>query len=65
LAALPPANLSASKNIVLLIVDGLGYEYLLNEGRGSVFCEYLTGQMTSVFPIGHIAFLSALRQSTL
>jgi len=50
LAALPPTEISASKNIVLLIVDGLGYEYLLNKGRGSVFCEYLQDRMTSVFP---------------
>ena len=50
LAVLPPTDLSGSKNIVLLIVDGLGYEYLLNEGRGSVFCEHLQDRMTSVFP---------------
>ncbi len=50
LADLPPAALSPSKNIVLLIIDGLGYDYLLNQGRGSVFGEHLQGRMTSVFP---------------
>jgi hypothetical protein len=50
LAALAPTDLSDSQNIVLLIVDGLGYEYLLNQGRDSVFCEHLQDRMTSVFP---------------
>jgi len=50
LAVLPPKDLSGSKNIVLLIVDGLGYEYLRNQGRDSVFCEHLQDRMTSVFP---------------
>ena len=50
LAALPPTDLSDSQNVVLLVVDGLGYEYLLNQGRDSIFCEYLQDRMTSVFP---------------
>ncbi len=36
-----------SKNIVLIVVDGLGYEYL--KKKKSVFNENLAGSMTSVF----------------
>jgi len=36
-----------SKNIVLIVVDGLGFEYL--EKKKSVFNENLVGSMTSVF----------------
>ncbi|MBN1220216.1 MAG: alkaline phosphatase family protein [Anaerolineae bacterium] len=50
LADLPPTELSASKNIVLLVLDGLGYEYLVRNGQHTVFHKYLRGKMTSVFP---------------
>lgn len=37
------------KNVVLIVVDGLGYEYLKEKGRGSFMNENLKGKMTSVF----------------
>lgn len=37
-------------NIVLLVIDGLGYEYLLKSGQGSSLHTHLRSQMTSVFP---------------
>lgn len=42
--------LRQSKNVILLIIDGLGYDYLKQYGSGSVLHEHLTGHMTSVFP---------------
>lgn len=40
----------SDKNVVLLVVDGLGYEYLKKYGKGSFLYENLKGEMTSVFP---------------
>ena len=48
LTALPPANLSSARHLVLLVVDGLGLEYLL--GRDSALRRHLQGHLTSVFP---------------
>lgn len=49
LKILPGGELS-SKNIVLLMLDGLGYEWLRKHGKGSTLMEHLKGKMTSVFP---------------
>ena len=48
LTALPPADLSSARHLVLLVVDGLGLEYLL--GRDGALRRHLRGQLTSVFP---------------
>ena len=50
LQTLTSAELSASRNIVLLVIDGLGYEYLMKHGQDSILHEHLRGKMTSVFP---------------
>ena len=50
LRILRPSELSKSKNIVLFVIDGLGYEYIKEHGKGSVFADYMRGHMTSVFP---------------
>ena len=50
LPALPPDEVAASKNVVLLVLDGLGYEYLLKNGQNTVLTDHLRGSMTSVFP---------------
>ena len=50
LQALPSEQLLDSQNIILLVIDGLGYEYLNQYGAGSVFHQHLAGRMTSVFP---------------
>lgn len=39
-----------NKNIVLLIIDGLGYEFLKKYGKGTIFEKNLERSMTSVFP---------------
>lgn len=64
LPSLPPSALSKIKNIVLLIVDGLGYEYLAVRGQNTIFHQYLKDKLTSVFPsttaAGITTFLSGL-----
>ncbi|MHA2262930.1 MAG: alkaline phosphatase family protein [Candidatus Thorarchaeota archaeon] len=43
-------NLRDSDNIVLLLLDGLGYNYLVENGSGTFLKGKLKGSMTSVFP---------------
>lgn len=50
LSALQPEEIKDSRNIVLFVVDGLGYEYLLQKGVGSVLHQHLRSGVTSVFP---------------
>lgn len=42
--------LKNSKNIVLLVIDGLGFEYIKKNGSGSIFEKYMVRSLTSVFP---------------
>ncbi len=49
LRGLDPAILAAG-NLVLLVVDGLGYRYLAEAGADSALRRHLRGSMTSVFP---------------
>ncbi|MHA1675237.1 MAG: alkaline phosphatase family protein [Promethearchaeota archaeon] len=35
---------------MLLVIDGMGYEYFTAHGKGSTFLKHLRGRMTSVFP---------------
>jgi hypothetical protein len=48
LATLPPAALSATRHLVLWVVDGLGHDYLL--GRDGALRSHLHGPLSSVFP---------------
>ena len=50
LAALPPAELAAARNVVLMIVDGLGDGYLARRGAGSELARRRRSAITSVFP---------------
>jgi hypothetical protein len=50
LGILDPGELSKSKNIVLFVIDGMGYSYLARNGRGSILRKHLRGKITSVFP---------------
>ncbi len=43
-------ELGASTNTVLVVIDGLGYEYLMQHGKESVFNKHIKGKITSVFP---------------
>jgi hypothetical protein len=46
----PIQELDEAKNIVLLIMDGLGYNYLQRSGKNSFLAKHLKGSITSVFP---------------
>ena len=48
-ALLPDAIVSA-RNLVFWLVDGLGYRYLADRGRGGALVDHLAGSLTSVFP---------------
>lgn len=50
LKLLKPSELSGSKNVVLLAIDGFGYEFLMKHGKGSTFSKYLRGKITTTFP---------------
>ena len=48
--ALPAQALSGARNIVLLVIDGLGYDYLTRAGAGGALHRHLKARLTSVFP---------------
>ena len=50
LKILPAKMLGGSKNIILLVIDGLGYNYLNKYCKESYMHKHLLGKMTSVFP---------------
>jgi len=50
LDALPGHSFSGARNIVLLVIDGLGYDYLNGAGAGSALQRHLQARLTSVFP---------------
>jgi len=50
LDALPSRALAQARNVVLLVIDGLGYEYLTGAGAGSALQRNLQARITSVFP---------------
>jgi len=64
LKTLDISMLRKSTNIVLLVIDGLGYEYLQQHGANSFLNEYLRERVTSVFPsttaTGITTFLTGL-----
>lgn len=43
-------DLNKSKNVILFIIDGLGYEYLTKKAKGTYLNNNLIGKITSVFP---------------
>ncbi len=49
LRALPPARLT-SRNIVLLVIDGLGHDNLITHCRDGVLARHMKDRITSVFP---------------
>ncbi|MFP4568085.1 MAG: alkaline phosphatase family protein [Candidatus Woesearchaeota archaeon] len=50
LKLLKSKELKNTKNIVLIVIDGLGYNFLKETMRGTVFEKNLKGSITSVFP---------------
>ena len=50
LSLLPPERIRTASNIVFVLVDGLGYNFLRDVGRGGALVEHMAGSITSVFP---------------
>ena len=50
LRALPVEGLASARNVVLLIIDGLGDRYLARRGAGSALAGKRRAAITSVFP---------------
>ena len=50
LRELKPERLQRYRNIVLLVIDGLGHQYLTRAGAGGTLHAHLQGRITSVFP---------------
>jgi hypothetical protein len=50
LRLLPPGEVGAARQVLLLVIDGLGYDTLTGSGAGGVLERHLRGPMTSVFP---------------
>lgn len=48
LTLLPPDEVAGAHNVVLLIIDGLGYHYLQRQGK--MLSAYLRGSLSTVFP---------------
>ncbi len=47
---MPVSELRQSRNVVLLVIDGLGYNYLTTHGTGSHLQGYLRSSLTTVGP---------------
>ena len=50
LALLGPRELDPVRNVVLVIIDGLGDNYLMRQGKGGELARRRRGALTSVFP---------------
>jgi Type I phosphodiesterase / nucleotide pyrophosphatase len=47
---LPPSAIADARNLVLMVVDGLGFNHLTRLCSGSTLHRYLRARVTSVFP---------------
>ena len=50
LALAPAERFRETRKVVLFVIDGLGYQWLLDTNPGGVLREHLAGSLTSVFP---------------
>lgn len=50
LQALPPEKVAEYQNVVLLVIDGLGLEYLTRKANSSFIANNIQQKLTSVFP---------------
>ena len=55
-----PAKELNSKNVVLIILDEMGYEYLTNQGKETFLSKNIKGKITSVLPAGTSSVLSSI-----
>lgn len=57
---LPAAELRRARRVVLLLIDGLGMEFLLRQPADSVLRRHLLGRIDSVFPTTTAAAVTAV-----
>lgn len=50
LEALAPAEVAGARHVVLLLLDGLGHDYLAAHGAGGMLGAHLRARLSSVFP---------------
>jgi hypothetical protein len=50
LPMLPPERVARARNVVLMVLDGLGHDWLGRHAAGSRIASALRGRLTSVFP---------------
>ncbi|HMF34065.1 MAG TPA: alkaline phosphatase family protein [Candidatus Lokiarchaeia archaeon] len=60
LAQLPVEDFEGVTNVVLLVLDGVGYDFLQQYGQGCALLQDLRSEMTSVFPTTTAAAMSAI-----
>lgn len=51
----------SNKNVVLIVIDGLGYEYLKKYGKNGFLHKNLKGKITSVFPATTASAITSFR----
>lgn len=59
LEELKKEDIKNAKNVILIILDGLGYEYLERYGRNSELAKHLKTKLTSIFPAATTACIPA------
>lgn len=64
LALLPPEEIAAANNVVLLVVDGMGYDFLCTCGGGGPLHAHLRGRLSSVFPPTTASALTSILTGT-
>jgi predicted AlkP superfamily pyrophosphatase or phosphodiesterase len=60
LSGLAPSRLRRAKRVVLLVVDGLGYDFLVRAGGDGALHRRIEGKITSVFPSTTAAALATI-----
>lgn len=50
LPALPPEEVAEYRHVILLVIDGLGYEYLVRQTHDTRLQAHVRASLTSVFP---------------
>ena len=53
--------LSDAENIVLIVIDGLGYEYLQTYGKNTFLQKHISRKLTSIFPSTTASAITALQ----
>jgi hypothetical protein len=64
LPILKPAEIKEAKNVILIILDGLGYKYLIKYGKGSELLKHMRGKITSIFPAATTSCVPAFLTGT-